>query len=134
MPPQQLGERRGSAMKALLIAAHGSPYGSANEEITRVAEVIAARAIFDLVEVCYLDLNDPSIPDAIDAAIARGASAIVLVPYFLHTGRHTLIDIPEIIDAARERHPSTDIRLADYLGHQREQLVALLAHRATENR
>lgn len=119
-------------MKALLIAAHGSNYRDANDDIQRVAEVIRHRGGFDLVEVCFLDINEPTIAASIDHVVAHGATEVVVVPYFLHTGRHTVIDIPQILEEARKRHFAVGIILGDYLGHRRNALMKVLADRVTE--
>jgi sirohydrochlorin ferrochelatase len=123
---------RGDVLKALLLAAHGSNYREANDDIQRVAEVVRHRGGFDLVEVCFLDLNEPAIAASIDHVVAHGATEVIVVPYFLHTGRHTIIDIPEILEEARRRHFAVAIILGDYLGHRRNALVQLLAERVTE--
>ena len=78
----------------------------------------------------YLELAEPSIPDAIDAAVADGARTIRLVPHFLGPGNHVAVDIPGIVDAARERHPGVDLQLAEFLGAD-PGLVELLASRVT---
>lgn len=105
-------------MKALLILAHGSPRPEANEDIVKVADVVRAKAIWPIVTVGYLDCNQPDIPAAIDECVAAGATEIAAVPYFLHSGRHFLKDLPELLDAASERHPGVSILMGDYIGHE----------------
>ncbi len=64
----------------------------------------------------YLELAEPSIPTAIDAAVAGGATQIRLVPHFLGPGNHVAVDIPEIVAAAGERHPGVEMEVSEYLG------------------
>lgn len=116
-------------MKALLILAHGSPRPEANEDVLKVAEEVRSRNAFPLVEVGYLDCNEPDIPTAIDRCAAAGATTLVAVPYFLHSGKHFLLDVPELLDAAAARHPGLTILMGDYLGHE-PQLVDVLVDRA----
>lgn len=80
------------------------------------------------VEPAYLELAEPSISDAIDAAVEQGARTIRLVPHFLGPGNHVAVDIPEIVEAARTRHPGVELELAEYLGAD-PGLVELLASR-----
>ncbi|MEO6629944.1 MAG: CbiX/SirB N-terminal domain-containing protein, partial [Aquihabitans sp.] len=68
------------------------------------------------VRPAFLELAEPSIPDAIDGAVADGATTVVVVPYFLHPGRHQREDVPAIVEAARLRHPEVDLRLLDLFG------------------
>lgn len=105
-------------MKALLILAHGSPRAEANEDIVRVAEVLRARDAYPLVAIGYLDCNQPDIPTAIDQCIAAGATGIDAVPYLLHSGRHFLLDLPELLEAAAAKHTHASIRMGDYVGHE----------------
>jgi sirohydrochlorin ferrochelatase len=84
--------------------------------MVRVVDLIRARDVFSVVQVGYLECNEPAIPDAIDACVAAGATSVVAVPYFLHTGTHVAEDLPSLLDAARERHPGVDFRLGAYIG------------------
>ncbi len=104
-------------MKALLVMAHGSPRPEANESILRVADVLRARNAFPFILVCYLDCNEPDIPRGVDQCVAAGAREIVAVPYFLHSGKHFLRDIPALLEEAAQRHPGVSIRMTDYVGH-----------------
>lgn len=104
-------------MKALLVMAHGSPRAEANVDILRVADVVRARKAYPFVQVCYLDCNEPDIATGIDQCVAAGASEIVAVPYFLHSGKHFLRDIPAILEDAARRHPGLSIAMGDYVGH-----------------
>ncbi|MEN8176850.1 MAG: CbiX/SirB N-terminal domain-containing protein, partial [Pseudomonadota bacterium] len=78
------------------------------------------------VSAAFLELAEPSIPDGILAALERGASEIVVLPYFLSAGRHVAEDIPGEVDKARRLRPEADVRIAPYLGSS-EALVRLLA-------
>ena len=78
------------------------------------------------IEPAFLELNDPDIPTAIDRAVSSGAERVVVLPYFLHPGNHTLRDIPEAIEAARARHPGTSMQQAAVFGAD-PSLVSALA-------
>jgi len=103
-------------MTILLMLAHGSPRPSANAALERLADRLRVSGDFDGVELGYLECNEPSIPDAIDRCAARGATEIVVVPWFLHTGTHVAQDLPEQIGAGVLRHPGVRIVLSDYVG------------------
>jgi sirohydrochlorin ferrochelatase len=114
-----------------LVVAHGSrneELAAAHDEVCRaVAARVGGAAV---VRPAYLELTEPSIPDAIDREVAEGARRIVLVPYFLHVGNHTRRDLPRLLAEARERHPGVDLVLADHLGID-ERLVDLVVRRAS---
>ena len=118
-------------MQALLVMVHGSPRPIANEEMFRVVEVVRQRKVFPIVEVGFMECNEPTIPDAIDRCVAAGATQVVAVPYFLHTGTHVCDDLPTLLEEAQERHPTVEFRMGDYLGLS-PRLTALLEERAVQ--
>jgi sirohydrochlorin ferrochelatase len=99
---------------------HGSPRPAANESMFRVVASLRARpgaaARFPIVEVGFMECNEPDIPAAIDRCVAAGATRIVAVPYFLHTGNHVYDDLPGLLETARRRHSDIDFRMGDYIG------------------
>ncbi|HZP83273.1 MAG TPA: CbiX/SirB N-terminal domain-containing protein [Chthonomonadaceae bacterium] len=117
-----------SRKDALLVMVHGSPRPTANEEMFRVVEVVKRRGVFPIIVVGFLECNAPSIPEAIDQCVAQGATRLLAVPYFLHTGTHVAADLPALLEQGRERHPDVEFRLGDYLGRS-ERLTDILEAR-----
>ena len=101
---------------ALVVMVHGSPRPVANEAMYRVVEMVKERGAFDIVEAGFMECNEPSISDAIESCVARGAAAITAVPYFLHTGTHVADDLPALLEEARARHPDVEFTMGRYLG------------------
>lgn len=103
----------------MLLVAHGSRIPESNSEIedlaARLADYPRPRG---RVSHAFLELAQPSIPDAIDELAGAGIKCIVLVPYFLTAGRHVRDDIPAIVAAAGRRHPGLTIRMTAHLGGQ----------------
>lgn len=104
-------------MIALLVMVHGSPRPESNDDMYAVVEEVRRGGKFDVVEVGFLDVNQPDLPSAIAACVARGATRIVAVPYFLHSGKHVTKDLPDILEEAAGRYPDLEIVMGDYLGH-----------------
>ena len=115
----------------LLIMAHGSPQPRSNAPIYGVAKRVRAQGRYAAVRVCFMDLNKPSIPDAIDDLTKRGIRQIIATPYFLQLGNHVKDDLPAIIAAARLRHPASTLLLAEHLAYDRL-LVSVIADRVAE--
>lgn len=107
-------------MKALLVIGHGSPRPEANDDLRRVAEAVRARGVYPIVVLGFLDCNQPDIPAAVDECVAAGATSIDAVPYFLHSGKHFFIDVPEMLHAAAARHAGLVVRMGDYVGREPE--------------
>lgn len=116
-------------MNALLLLAHGSPRASANAALERLVDRLSTRPDFAMVRVGYLECNEPSIPEAIDACVEAGATDLVVVPWFLHVGTHVAQDLPAFLREGRERHPNVRFRLSDYVGLS-PQVTGILADRA----
>ncbi len=45
-----------------------------------------------------------------------GATSILVLPYFLNSGRHVHEDIPNIINEARKSRPNISINIASHIG------------------
>ncbi len=103
--------------EAMLVMVHGSPRPEANEDMYRVVDVVRDRGVFPIVEVGFMECNEPSIPDAIDTCVAQGAERVIAVPYFLHTGNHVADDLPTLLEEAQTRHTGVEFLMGDYLGH-----------------
>jgi len=102
----------------LLIVAHGSRRQTSNDEVRALGERVRAMCdpAIDRVEVAFLELAEPSIPDGLARCVAEGAHEIIVFPYFLAAGTHVANDIPEALAAFREHHPTIQVRLASHLG------------------
>lgn len=100
---------------SVVLIAHGSRAPGTVESHERTAAELAL-ALGRPVRPAFLELTPPDIPTAIGAAVADGADEVLLVPYFLLHGNHTLRDIPEIIAAARLAHPGVRIGATPPLG------------------
>lgn len=114
---------------ALLVLVHGSPRPVANESMYRVVEEVKQRGVFDHVQVGFMECNQPTIPDGVEACAALGMERVVAVPYFLHTGTHVADDLPTLLEEARERHPHIEFQMGRYIGTS-PILTNILAHRA----
>ncbi|WP_375477645.1 sirohydrochlorin chelatase [uncultured Jatrophihabitans sp.] len=104
----------------LLVVAHGtaSPVGIATTE-GLVAALAAARPDFP-VELCYLDVAEPRLPQVLDDR------PTIAVPLLLSTGYHAQADIP----AACSPYPA--VRVARHLGPH-PLLVEALVDRLAES-
>jgi len=96
-------------MTGIVVFAHGSSVESANEAVREVVRSMTDRGGFPLVETAFLDGGEPRLEGGVERLLERGATKIVVVPYFLTLGLHLKRDLPELIERVRETHP----RLAD---------------------
>ena len=105
-------------MKALLLIAHGSRRQQSNDEVVVLAERLKKNCSeqYAIVHAGFLELAETLIPDGIKNCVKDGATEIVVLPYFLNSGRHVVEDIPNIVDQTRTGFPDVDIKVAQHLG------------------
>jgi sirohydrochlorin ferrochelatase len=102
--------------RAILLIDHGSRRDEANALLDAVAEQVRKRTPESIVEVAHLEIKEPNIAEGIDACVRKGATQIVVHPFFLGPGRHTSEDIPEQVGRAASRYPNIQIRISEPLG------------------
>jgi sirohydrochlorin ferrochelatase len=114
----------------IIIVDHGSRRDESNRVVVETASAFARRfeTLFDVVEPAHMELADPSIAQAYARCVARGATRIVVVPFFLGPGKHWSEDIPRLTAAAATNYPGTHAIVADPLGPD-DLLLQLLARR-----
>ena len=94
-----------SAVVGVIIVDHGSRRRESNEMLHEATARFAAQSQFSIVEPAHMELAEPTIAQAFDRCVERGATEIVVFPYFLSPGRHWTEDIPRLAAAAAEKHP-----------------------------
>lgn len=102
----------------LFIIAHGSRRQASNDEVRRLGARVAQLQApgVDHVEVAFLELAEPSIPEGLARCAALGASEIIVFPYFLAAGTHVALDIPEAVAAFQQARPEISVCLTPHLG------------------
>lgn len=114
----------------LVLFAHGSSVASANAAVEDIARA-AAEASGYPVQVGFLDPVKPTLDDAVTNLVQRGATRVLVLPYFLTLGLHLQRDLPVIVDRIAKRHPEVDLRVTAPLdGHAG--LVRILLDRTEE--
>jgi sirohydrochlorin ferrochelatase len=116
---------------AVLLIAHGSREPSANADLHALAARLAEGGEYPIVEASFLELAEPDIAAGGDRCVARGASRVLMVPYFLSAGVHLRRDLTAARDALASRHPSVVFVLGPPLGPH-PLLDRLVAERARE--
>ena len=63
----------------------------------------------------FLDSAQPDLGAAVAEAVRRGASRLVVMPYFLTVGLHLRRDLPRLIAEQRARFPQVEILVSESL-------------------
>lgn len=111
---------------AIILFAHGSRDPLWRLPIEAVAAEIQALDGQVPVACAYLELCEPSLPEAAAAFIAAGARHVRVFPLFLGVGKHAREDLPLIMQEIHARHPDVQLELLPTAGES-PQLTALLA-------
>lgn len=114
-------------MKCLLLVAHGSRRPESNLEIAQLTDRLRGQveSQFHSTEHAFLELAKPSIDDAIDQFAGKGASEVVVLPYFLSAGRHIHEDVPNIIAAKQQQYTHLKIHITPYIGESSDMITLL---------
>src|SRR5690348_3921504 len=103
--------------QGIVIFAHGSSVASANQAVAELARSVAAAGGLELVETAFLEAS-PNLPQAVSNLIGRGATRIVVLPYFLTLGIHLQRDLPKIVEEICRAHPQISFEVTAPLdGH-----------------
>jgi sirohydrochlorin ferrochelatase len=84
-----------------------------------------------IVEAAFLELGAPDLTAATGLLIARGATRIIVIPYFLTLGTHLQRDLPRLAREASRAHGDIEMQITLPLDGHPALLEALL-DRASE--
>ena len=77
------------------------------------------------VELAFLEMMQPSLPDAVDALVASGRDRITIAPLFMAQGAHLKKDLARLATDLRERHPCLELSLLPAAGEVESVIEAM---------
>ena len=101
---------------AIAIIGHGSLYPGSGAAMIRLAARLRQDRVAPIVAAGFLNFSRPTFDQAIARCVARGASAITVLPYFLVEGYFVRVTLQGMIDAARANYPQVAFVRAPALG------------------
>jgi sirohydrochlorin cobaltochelatase len=113
----------------VVLFAHGSRDPLWRAPIEAVAAHVRHISPHTPVACAYLELCEPSLPDAVQTLVNQGVTDIRLLPVFFGMGKHAREDLPELAGALRAQHPTLRLTVLPAAG-EHPALTALLAHMA----
>lgn len=104
--------------QGVVIIAHGSKRKEANDEIITMVKMIQERDQNNIYQAAFMQFDAIDLSQAVQYVLDRGVQKVVIVPYFLVTGNHISVDIPELIKTEKQKHPDIEFLIARHLnGH-----------------
>lgn len=100
----------------VILCDHGSRRPDADLAMRAFGRAYEQRGWFAIVEIAHMELEEPSIDEAFDRCVARGADVVVIAPLFFWPGKHWTSDIPELAADAASRHSSVPYLVAGPVG------------------
>lgn len=105
-------------MEGILYIAHGSQKGEKNEELRNFVEVLHDQVGSQIpYRTAFLEHTPENIENEASALIGQGVDHLIAVPLLLFAATHALKDIPNEIEAVRQKHPEVMFYFADTFGH-----------------
>ena len=120
---------RGS--RAVALVGQGNLWPGAGAGMFRLAERAQSAGAAPLVTACFLNHRRPTIAEALARCAGRGASELVLQPYFLDVGQFVRQDLERAVEQLRAAHPGVSILVARPFGDH-PALARLALKRALE--
>ena len=111
--------------RALILFAHGARSASWAAPFERLRELTQSREPQVRVELAYLELMSPRLPDVVSALVAASITDMTVVPVFLGQGGHVLRDLPLMLDELRVAYPQAAIKVVEAAGENAAVLKAL---------
>lgn len=113
----------------LLIVDHGSRREQSNQQLADMAARVATQAPEALVAHAHMEIAEPGIAAGFADLVARGATEVRVLLYFLSDGRHVREDVPGLVAAAANHHPGVTWSVGAALGPD-DLLATLMLRRA----
>ena len=105
-----------SDQTAVLLIAHGSRRPEANEDLVRLSQMVRETNRYPIVEIAYLELAEPTIPQGATKCVERGAKRVLMLPYFLSAGVHVRSDLKEFQSQFRDQFEAVSFEVCEPLG------------------
>ena len=104
-------------MEGLIMIAHGSKKSLSNHEfLDLVSEVENKDKKFSKIEASFLEFATPNIETVVKSFLNNGITKIFFYPYFLNSGKHVSVDLPDMINKLKDNYPLIQFTLLPHFG------------------
>lgn len=111
--------------RALVLFAHGARDPRWAEPFRRLQQLVQTQQPDLRVELAFLELMEPRLPELVQLLEDGGHTEITVVPVFFGQGGHLLRDLPLLAEQLRQAHPELTIKIAGAVGEDPQVLQAI---------
>jgi len=111
--------------KALILFGHGARDPRWKEPFLKIQEILKETEPEQIVELAFLELMSPTLPDCVVQLTQAGVENINVIPVFFGQGGHIREDLPKIIAACRQANPQLQLSVKPAVGESVEVLQAI---------
>lgn len=119
-------------MKAIILLGHGSRVPGAGKDMEKAAQMLEKKYQTGMVTYCNMSRLGPHFPETLKTCILKGATEVIVIPYFLNMGLHIRLDIPEMMKEEAEKYPGVRLIYGKHLGFD-EAFVDILHKRIEQS-
>ena len=101
---------------ALVLFAHGARDPEWRLPFETIQRKIAVRRPDLTVELAFLEIMQPSLPDAVAKLAGAGHARIIVAPMFMAQGGHLKRDLRQMLEGLRDIHPAITLDLLPAVG------------------
>lgn len=102
--------------KAIVLFGHGARDPQWAEPMKRLQSILLERVSGVQVELAFLELMEPGLPEVVDCMALGGVKHIQVVPIFFGRGGHLKNDFPVIMAELKTKHPELNIEATAAVG------------------
>lgn len=102
----------------IILVAHGSKRQESNEEFVQLSAKIKLEnsSEFDEIDFAFLEFEKPNIEMAINNMFEKDLEKVYIYPYFLNSGKHVSVDLPNIINKVQSIYKNMEIEILQHFG------------------
>lgn len=102
--------------RAIILFGHGARDPQWAEPMRRLETMLKAQHPTVRVELAFLELMQPSLPDCVEGLVNSGIGAIQVVPIFFGQGGHLKNDFPRLMQQLQETYPAVRLTATQAVG------------------
>ena len=113
-------------MKAVILFGHGARDSRWREPFDRLVELWREQQPSTMVELAFLEMMQPSLEEATQLLVEKGAQEIVVIPVFFGQGGHLRNDFPLLMESCQQRYPAIKLSATSAVGESAAVLQAIV--------